>query len=130
MHRKKKKGRQVLVGALVLFLISLVAVCTKCWWLIIVNILLMYLLVAKLPVCHRRENVWLFVLTAISSVPINVKATWILLYYGLLSSGIPILGEILGVIQIYLLLFTVEEMVIGIVGRYIWKKQYGISTDF
>ena len=33
----------------------------------------MFFLVAVLPVCRRRENLWLFILWAILSIPVNYR---------------------------------------------------------
>ena len=66
---------------------------------------------------------WLFVLTAIGSVPINISLTRYIIDIGIFETGFPILGLVVTSIEIYLLLLGLEEIIIGVLGRMIWKKQ-------
>jgi len=92
---------------------------------IVAWIIIMFFLVAVLPICRRRENLWLFILCAVVSVPINYG---LLTEYELLRRFF--LGESAGILYIlnylqFMLIFTgIEEVMVGFTGRLIWPKQY------
>jgi hypothetical protein len=76
------------------------------------------------PVCKRRESLWMFLLVALSTIPLNLH---LLAEYGDLvgvsrNSGIIALS-LLSIIW-YDVLLSVEEIIMGIITRLIWKKQY------
>lgn len=120
--RKANKLR-LIIGSISLLLLSLVAAETLSWYWILGSFLLLFLIVGTVPICRRRESMWLFVLTALGSMPINIKISTMDTVQYLLDSEIPIVGAVIATIEIYLLLFSVEEILIGIIGRFIWKRQ-------
>ena len=85
----------------------------------------LFFLVSVLPVCRRRESLWISVLTPAVSAPFN---------YMLVREYMPLIlpGEtegFLGIIRwafilLYILILTsMEEVIAGIAGRVIWRRQ-------
>ena len=70
------RKRNRLSGLTVLpIVISIASAHYKMLWLIPVAVLSMFVLVGTLPFCRKHENLWMFVLTAFCSIPVN----WFLL---------------------------------------------------
>lgn len=97
-------------------------------WLIIGVITILFV-VGIVPDCRKYENIWLFILTAIGTIPINISITRRMISLGLFDSGIPVVGVVIASIEIYLLLLTIEELFIGVIGRVIWKQQKCLDED-
>lgn len=78
--------------------------------------------VAVLPDTRRRESAWLFILTATTTIPINIALMIVLeRYVNTLTGGI--IGKISGMIVLYACIFSIEELVIGVIGRLIYRNQ-------
>lgn len=95
----------------------------------ILSVILSFLYVAICPFCRKRESLWLFVISALNMIPFNIlvcNAAHLLACY-LLSLGK--LGAITLYFMIYIILFCVEEVFIGIMGRFIWRRQYALKMD-
>ena len=82
-----------------------------------------FFIVGGVPWCRQHENMWLFVLTAIGSVPINITLTHDIIDMGILETGFPIFGVVVTSVEVYLLLLGMQELAIGVLGRMLWKKQ-------
>ena len=119
---KRKNG---FAGLAVLPIVTaVVAAFCKALWLIPVTVVLMFGLVAALPCCKKHENLWMFVLTGVCSIPINwciLSKFDVLIEY--LYSDVDIIMQ-MEIIEYMLVLTGVEEIVIGLVTRLLWKKQY------
>lgn len=104
---------------------SLISAHIRSLWLAAATIILVFILVGVLPFCHRRENLWLFVMTAIVSVPIN----WFLLreyeLWMLFSPAKNTSGWVyyMSLAEYVLVLSSFEEILSGMIGRIIWPKQ-------
>ena len=86
----------------------------------------MFVLVGTLPFCRKHENLWMFVLTAFCSIPVN----WFLLtnfeiWKNVLYSGGEscILTKIV-IVEYMMVLTGVEEIILGLLTRMLWRKQY------
>lgn len=81
-----------------------------------------YLFVAYSKACRGIESIWIFMLVAVGFIPINVAFE---IYYHdfifALTDGI--IGKILSVVMVYTVLFSLEELFAGIIGRIIWRHQ-------
>lgn len=92
------------------------------WWLHLVAIGLLLAVAGILPAARKRENVFAFVMTAVTLVPLNIKAVMQMMSWGLFE-------EYPGVIQVcwafilYEILFSVEEILLGFAARLLWPKQ-------
>lgn len=92
------------------------------FWFIVLIVSVLFI-VGVVSWCRQHENMWLFALTALGSVPINISLTRYIIDIGIFETGFPILGMVVTSIEIYLLLLGLEEIIIGVLGRMIWKKQ-------
>lgn len=45
------------------------------------------------------------------------------------NSGVPIIGDVIAYIQIYLIVLSIEQLLLGIIGRIIWKEQQCIKEE-
>lgn len=95
----------------------------------IIALSMIVVLVAINPTCRQRESLWLFVMVAVSSIPLN-------LHFGRVFTliGSDLFGYtkwesyIVGTVG-YCIAFCAEEIIYGIVGRMIWRRQYKIRWD-
>ena len=110
------------------FLFAVTSAHFKSIWLVFATAILIFIMVAILPFAHKRENLWLFIFCAVCSIPINVfllneYPQWrYLMFNG--ESGVL---NIFSMIEMTLIYTSVEEVVIALVGRKIWKKQYVLA---
>ncbi len=102
---------------------SLIAVLKHFWLLFAVFILTSFIVVGVAPVCKRRENLWMFISVAVSFIPVNIYLLMLLNEWDLVSSTSWILGGMQCVLY-YGIVFSVEQIVMGVITRAIWKKQY------
>ena len=82
------------------------------------------------PICRHRENLWMFLLVVISTIPLNL---YLLMEYGEMvgiSRTYGVVSAILQSIIWYEVLLSVEELIMGIITRRIWKKQYKLPTIY
>ena len=124
---RKVNGAKLYMGVSNMLMISEVAAKTMSLFWSVVLILSVLFIVGVVPGCRQHENMWLFVLTAIGSMPINISLTQYIIDFGIFETGFPVLGIVVTSVEIYLLLLGVEEIVIGVLGRMIWKKQKAIE---
>ncbi|MBR5800443.1 MAG: hypothetical protein IKY23_10335 [Lachnospiraceae bacterium] len=87
----------------------------------VMSVLFLFGLVRIMPLCRGYEGLWLFSLTAMGSIPLNIKLIAYLLnsWFVLGNSVIAILTTI----ELYLCILAVEEIIIGVLGRIIWQRQ-------
>lgn len=109
------------------FLLAVIAAYYKSVWLVAVTVITMFIMVAVLSFTHKRENLWLFILCGICSIPINIflvndflpwKKYIFHSYHGL--------SNILLMVGLILICTSIEEILVALVGRIIWKKQYDL----
>ena len=112
----------------ILFVLGILAHNRNLMWMFPVMVAAVFVLVGTMPFCRRHENIWLFVLWAACCMPLNfmllkVYPLWLDLLYDGIGKGI-----LYHLIQMewVLILSSVEEIVIGFVGRIIWRKQYAV----
>ena len=119
----KKKSR--ISGFVILpMLLSIVSAYYEVLWLIPVVVILMFVLVGTISFCRKNENLWMFVLTGFCSIPVN----WFLLtkfnmWMYLYSDSGKIITTLV-IIQYIIALTGLEEVVLGLFTRILWKKQY------
>ena len=96
---------------------------------IIGTALSLFVLVALLPFCHRRENLWMFIFVAIFGLPINIylsKECTPLLFGD--DSGIELFCYSA---LVFFVLFSIEEIAFATITRIIWRRQYKLfPKDF
>lgn len=120
---RKKYGVLVLV-MIIPFLLSLWAAHIHSIGIGIGAVLSVLLLVGSMPFCRRRENLWLFVVGIYAFLPINHLIVKEVLVYIVEESSLRWLVYPLTYLECFLILISVEEVLLGLVGRLLWRKQY------
>lgn len=113
-----KKILITLVSSLVLA----AALLKGAYGLLVAELLFPLILVAFLPVCRRRENLWLFLLSVSCTIGLNRLTLCYVMETGLLDGYSSLFRAGLFVL-LYCVLLSVEEIVYGILGRLIWRRQ-------
>lgn len=107
---------------------TLATIFFKSMWFALVTIILIFVLVGIFPFCRRRENLWLFILCAICLPPINVfvlrEYQWWRELLGVDARGFL---YYLYLTEITLICVGVEQVIVGVIGRRIWKRQYALD---
>lgn len=120
---RKINRAKLYLGVSNMLMISGTAARTMSLHWFILSIMSVLFIVAVVPWCRQHENMWLFVLTAIASVPINITLTRYTIDIGIFETGFPFLGKLITSLEIFLLLLGIEEIIVGVLGRMIWKRQ-------
>lgn len=125
--KKKKESIYILypVFLLVLSLFSIIEDVVSI--IIILMIASMFLFVRIMPKCKYYENLWMFFLTAVASLPINVKIPLLILSEHFYNQR-PVF-KILTITLLFIFLLSVEEVSIGVITRIFWRNQYKIKTQ-
>lgn len=90
--------------------------------LIVLAVLSHFVVLWLTPCCRGRENIWMFVLVAISSIPLNLFCLRWLYEEDLLFGSFFVLG-IFRIMLYYTVLLSIEEVIMGLFSRLIWQKQ-------
>lgn len=124
MKRKEKSGKLVILIILPI-IISFLSMIYKSLWLIAVAVLVMFVLVGILPYCRKHENLWVFIITALSALPINwfLFMKYTILRYYLCGGEDGIISKMV-IFEYMLILMGVEQVILGLIARFIWRKQY------
>ncbi len=78
-----------------------------------------------LPYVKRRENIWMFVLSAACFIPVNIQVV-ILVMTSFFFKDEPIVLSVLQGLLYYFILFSFEEILLGLITQRIWKRQHKI----
>lgn len=116
---------QTVAGVLPM-LLSILFLVHKRWWILGLCILSLFLLVATVPLFKKRESLYMFLLVAATGFPLNIKlAYWLISesYLGLNS----LFGNLCYGALICCVLFSIEEIVFGVMTRLIWRRQYKLK---
>ena len=79
--------------------------------------------------CKHQENMWLYILNVVGSILINISLTKQIMMLDIFNSGVPVIGDVIAYIEIYLILLSIEQLLLGIIGRTIWKEQHCIEEE-
>lgn len=91
------------------------------FWNIIIGLLLTFMVIKSVEFMKNQECTWIFLVSAIVSIPFNIKLTSIAVNSYLIDSFI--LTKILFGIVIYLCILSAEEILLGVMTRIIWTRQ-------
>ena len=105
--------------------LSLATVIGRSYLLFALLILVHFLVIKKIPAFKGRENVWTFIIVAMSYIPLNIYLLYLMHGWGLLFNSFLILG-IFRCVLYYTILLSMEEVVMGVITRFLWRKQYKI----
>lgn len=127
----KKKGQEILFLCLPIIsaiISSIIWEKLNILWLLLITIVLIFVAVAVLPFCRKRENLWLFVLSTLSLGPINffVLREYPMWEYFLYSGDGKGIIYYMWLIELALVATCAESVVIGVVGSILWRRQYRI----
>lgn len=96
------------------------------WWILGLCVLSLFILVATVPLFKKRESLYMFLLVAAAGLPLNVKFAYWLISECWLGFDF-LLGNICYGFLICCISFSIEEIVFGVITRFIWKRQYKIK---
>lgn len=103
--------------------LSLASVIKHSVILFVILIVTHFIILKFIPVFKGYESVWMFIFVSISSIPLNVYILSLINEWGFLFDTILFLG-ILRTVLYYAVLFSIEQIIMGVVTRIVWKKQY------
>lgn len=90
----------------------------------------LFLLVSLLPLCKKRENLWMFVFSTVSLLPVNIRVSISVSQWmeDELYMDSPFLKVIIILIAFHVL-FCLEQIILGVITRFIWKRQYKVEVE-
>lgn len=96
------------------------------WWILGLCVLSLFILVATIPLFKKRESLCMFLLVAAAGLPLNLKFAYWLIdeSYIWLDS---FFGNLCYVVLICCILFSIEEIVFGVITRLMWRRQYKLK---
>lgn len=103
--------------------LNVAAVLEENGMLLAASLAALLLMVALMPAARKRESLFLFVLAAISLIPMNLWAVVWFLGTGYLED-LPLISKLFWPVLIYWMVFNIEQVILGCVARLIWPKQY------
>lgn len=80
-------------------------------------------LMLKIPIFKHRENLWMFVIATFTTLPVNIFLIKAIGRSDFLDYN-NILSDIFSGFVIYAVLFAVEQIILGVATRLIYRKQY------
>lgn len=99
-------------------------------YVLIISVISLFLLVAFLPVCEKRENLWMFVFSSVSLLPANIRFSVLVSQW---SEKELYLDSAFMKIMIFLIalhiLFCFEQIILGFITRLLWRRQYKVEVD-
>ncbi len=105
--------------------VALYAVTTQSVLFALLSIAAVFIVVAILPLCRRRESIWVFFILFLTVTPINVTLIIEILTSWLFEDSL-ILTNILRGGLLYLIALSIEELTCGFFARLIWRRQYKV----
>lgn len=121
----KLKILQATTGVLPVFL-SILFLVHKTWWVLGLCILSLFLLVATVPLFKKRESLYMFLLVAATGFPLNIKLAYWLISESYLGLDL-LFGDLCYGVLICCVLFSIEELLFGVITRFIWRRQYKLK---
>lgn len=126
-HVKAKRDNLYVLFPIFLLALSTFSVIKGLVGIIMLITIGMFLFVKLMPKCKYCENLWMFFLTAVVSGPINIHAVFFIqseyLEDQIIIYKIPIC------ILLFIILLSAEEITIGTITRFFWRKQYKLQSN-
>lgn len=109
--------------------LALITAYLESLWMALATILLIFIIVSVVPICNKRESLFIFVIFAFVSMPINYFILnkydfW--LNFTLACDGSRGMIYHLYLLEYILILSSIEEIVITVVGSIVWREQHPI----
>lgn len=99
-------------------------------YVLIVSVISLFILVAFLPVCEKRENLWMFVFSSVSIFPANIRFSVLISQWaenGLYLDSV-FMKTIVFLIALHIL-FCMEQIILGFFTRLLWRRQYKVEVE-
>ena len=103
-------------------LIEILSMVFSIYWLGVLILPIIFLWISRCRLCRLYESIWLFIISSLAILPYDV-VLMIKIHKLFFSEALPIYFQIPVTAIISISLFSAEEVVIGIVGRIVWRKQ-------
>lgn len=97
--------------------------CMNRFLLAVISLITVFLCISVCSVCRKHESLWLFVLSGIATIPANIQLSLIATEYFSYLWGDAVVFKLVYFPLAYSILLSVEEILLGIVGRVLWKRQ-------
>ena len=130
MKEYKKKQWVQPVFTMIPLTVSIIFFYTGKTYILLISVITLFLLIAFLPICKKRENLWMFVFSSISLLPANIKFSVLIsqwaeeeLYWDSTFMKIIIL-----LIALHIF-FCIEQITLGFITRFLWQRQYKVEVD-
>lgn len=123
-----KRNFQVLLF-LVPFLLSLFSLRWDSILMGVISLIMAFCIIGVLPLCRMRQSIWLFVVSAFITTPINLLLIQKMGIWIILLGAFNHFTYYLCVIELLLLLLSIEEILFGLLGRLIWRNQNKIELS-
>lgn len=111
-------------------IVSTIYYFTSKTYMLFASVISLFLLVAFLPVCEKRENLWMFVFSSVSLLPANIRFSVLISQWAenelYLDSAF--MKIILFLIALHIL-FCFEQIILGFITRLLWRRQYKVEVD-
>lgn len=91
------------------------------WFNIVLGIIILLIVIKSVPFMKSNEGVWLFFISMIAVIPFNIKLVYIIV--SLYMTEFLLITKVLCGVLMYLCIFSIEEIMLGIVSRLFWPKQ-------
>ncbi len=98
------------------------------WQTLAVMMVYIYILTAFLPVCRKCESTWLFLFAIPVLTPLNYRIAEAYFEGTAQGSWLNIGIAFLHALIVFFVALSIEEILIGILGRIIWPRQYRILS--
>lgn len=124
--KKYKKDAFQLLAVIIPLIFSVLSVTFKSYLLTVAAVIFLFGIIGIMPAFRRHENLWMFVLSAVVFVPQNLM----IVYYFIMEDiyGF-IMNELIGFL-VFCSLFSVEQIILGVTTRILWRRQCRLSLDF
>lgn len=103
-------------------LIEILSMVFSIYWLGVLILPIIFFWISRCRLCRLYESIWLFIISAIAILPYDV-VLMSKIHKLFFSEALPIYFQITVIAILSINLFSAEEVVIGIVGRILWRKQ-------
>lgn len=102
---------------------SFLSIVMQSFVVFILSILLHFVVLCLVADFRRNENAWMFIMVALSTIPINFFLLLVFSNCEMLFYSVGFVNILKGILY-YIALFCIEEAAMGTITRLIWKKQY------
>lgn len=90
--------------------------------LLIITTVIMFLIL-KIPIFKHRENLWMFVIATFATIPMNILLVKIIGESSFFDYD-SVLSNVFSGFVIYAVLFAVEQIILGVATRLLYRRQY------